>query len=107
MQMNTNIYTNCYYTIIMSQIRSWKEILKDTNITSNTIVDMPWIAPGSFNLWDIFPNTILKNPAPLLIIVENIKYLRSNKYWFEIRNNPNDISIDRFANLVNILEYLS
>ena len=107
MQTNTNINTNCYYTIIMSQIRSWKEILKGTYINSSTFVDMPWISPGSFNLWDIFPNTILKNPAPLLLIIENIKYLRSNKYWFEIRDNPYDIAIDRFANLVNIQEYLS
>lgn len=107
MQTTSDMYTNCYYTIIVSQIRSWKEILKGTDIISNAIVDMPWVGPGSFNLWDIFPNTILKNPAPLLIIVENIKYLRSNKYWFEIRNNPDDIAIDKFANLVNILEYLS
>lgn len=107
MQTNTDISTNCYYTIIMSQIRSWKEILKGTDISSSTFVDMPWIAPGNFNLWDIFPNSVLKNPAPLLIIVENIKCLRSNKYWFEIRRNPYDIAIDRFANLVNIQEYLS
>lgn len=107
MQTNTDISTNCYYTIIMSQIRSWKEILKGTDISSSTFVDMPWIAPGNFNLWDIFPNSVLKNPTPLLIIVENIKCLRSNKYWFEIRRNPYDIAIDRFANLVNIQEYLS
>lgn len=107
MQTSTDIYNNCYYTIIMSQLRSWKEILRSTGINSSTIVDMPWISPGSFNLWDIFPNTILKNSVPLLIIVENIKHLRSNKYWFMVRNNPYDIAIDRFANLVNIQEYLS
>ena len=106
-QSNLDMKTNYYYTIIISQIRSWKEILQCTDIKSSTFVEMPWIGPGNLNFWDIFPNTILKNQAPLLLIVENIKYLRSNKYWFELRNNNSDIAIDRFANLVNIQEYLS
>lgn len=107
MQMYEDMQNNYYYTIIVSQIRSWKEILHTTGIKSSTLFEMPWIGPGNFNLWDIFPNTILKSPSPLLLIVENIKYLRSNKYWFEIRNNPNDIAMDRYANLITIQDYLS
>lgn len=107
MQLNPEMKINYYYVVMMSQIRSWKDILSELNIESSTWVDMPWVGPGSFNLWDIFPNTILKNNTPLLLIIENIKYLRSNKYWFEIRNNHNDIAIDRFANLINIQDYLS
>lgn len=68
---------------------------------------MPWIGPNSFNIWNIFPSSMLKMKEPLLLVVENIKYLRSNKYWFEVRNNPNDIAMDRYANLVNIQKYLS
>lgn len=95
-----------YYAIMMSQIRSWKEILRDTKLTYREMKEMPWIGPEAFNLWDTFPSHLLKSPAPLLLIVENIRYLRGNKYWFELRDNRSDIAVDRFANLVNIQEYL-
>ena len=71
------------------------------------IIDMPWVGPDVFNLWNIFPSSMLKIKEPLLLIVENIKYLGANKYWFEVRNNPHDIAIDRYANLVNISKYIS
>lgn len=96
-----------YYTIMLSQIRSWKSILELTNLKSSSYIEIPWIGPGTFNLWNIFPNTLLKMPEPLLLIVENIKHLRNNKYWFQVRNNPDDLAIDRYANLVNIEHYIS
>lgn len=106
-QIDCSMLENYYYTVIISQIRSWTEILKSTRIMSSLITDMPWVGPNTFNLWNIFPSSMLKLKEPLLLIVENIKYLRSNKYWFEVRNNLDDIAMDRYANLVNIQEYLS
>ena len=106
-QINQHMKENSYYTIIMSQLRSWKEIISNTEITSSTYVEMPWVGPEGFNLWNIFPSILLKTPEPLLLIIENIKYLRSNKYWLQVRNHPDDLAIDRYANLVNIQEYLS
>lgn len=95
-----------YYAIMMSQIRSWKSILQNTKLQYSSMVEMPWIGPNTFNLWDTFPSYLLKCPEPLLLIIENIKFLRNNKYWFEVRDNHSDIAIDRFANLVNIYEYI-
>lgn len=106
-QIDCSMLENYHYTVIISQIRSWTEILKSTKIMSSLITDMPWVGPNTFNLWNIFPSSMLKLKEPLLLIVENIKYLRSNKYWFEVRNNLDDIAMDRYANLVNIQEYLS
>lgn len=106
-QADSRMLENYYYTVAISQIRSWSEILKSTKIKSSIAMDMPWIGPNIFNMWNIFPNSMLKMKEPLLLIVENIKYLRSNKYWFEVRNNPDDIAMDRYANLVNIQKYLS
>lgn len=106
-QVTEKIKSLYYHTIMISQIRSWKEILSETDLKSSTFIEMPWIGPENINFWDIFPNFLLNIPTPLLLIVENIKYLRSNKYWFEVRNNENDIAIDRFSNLVNIRQYLN
>ena len=95
-----------YYAVMMSQIRSWTSILQETELQCSNIVEMPWVGPNAFNLWNIFPSYLLKCPEPLLLIVENIKYLRGKKYWFEVRDNRSDLAVDRFANLVNIYEYL-
>lgn len=105
-QMYPEMEKISYYTIMMSQIRSWKTILEQTNLKCSSYIEMPWIGPDTFNLWNIFPNTLLNMPEPLLLIVENIKYLRNNKYWFQVRNNSNDIAIDRYANLVKIENYI-
>ena len=106
-QVTSEMEKKFYYTVMMSQIRSWKTILKQTNLKSISYMEMPWIGPDTFNLWNIFPNTLLNMPEPLLLIVENIKYLRNNKYWFQVRNNSEDLAIDRYANLVNIEQYIS
>ena len=106
-QVTPEMGKKSYYTVMMSQIRSWKTILEQTQLKSSSYMEMPWIGPDIFNLWNIFPNTLLKMPEPLLLIVENIKYLRNNKYWFQVRNNSEDLAIDRYANLVNIKQYIS
>lgn len=106
MQVTPDMRIHYYYTIMMSQIRSWKDILNETELKYSCYIEMPWIGPTVFNLWDILPSALLKSPEPLLFIVENIKYLRSNKYWFEVRDNPYDLAVDRYANLVNIKQYL-
>lgn len=95
-----------YYAVMMSQVRSWTSILQETKLQYSNLVEMPWVGPGAFNLWNIFPSYLLKCPEPLLLIVENIKYLCGNKYWFEVRDNHFDLAVDRFANLVNIYEYI-
>lgn len=105
-QMTDEIVANHYYAIMMSQIRSWKDILQKTKLKYGAMVEMPWIGPDTFNLWNVFPSYLLKSQEPLLLIVENIRYLRSNKYWFEVRDNKADIAVDRFANLVNIHDYI-
>ena len=106
-QIDFNVLENSYYTVIISQIRSWPQILKSAGISCTMFIDMAWVGPNAFNLWNIFPSSMLKTKEPLLLVVESIKYLRSNKYWFEVRDNPKDIAIDRYANLVNIQNYLS
>lgn len=107
MQVTQTMRKQYFRAIMMSQIRSWKKIFENINLCIDTYTEMPWIGTGAFNLWDVFPNAFLNTSAPFLLIVENIRYLRNNKYWFELRNNPNDIAVDRFANLVNIKQYLS
>lgn len=106
-QVSSEMEKKSYYTVMMSQIRSWNTILEQTNLKCSSYMEMPWIGPDTFNLWNIFPNTLLKMSEPLLLIVENIKYLRNNKYWFQVRNNSDDLAIDRYANLVNIQQYIS
>ena len=105
-QLEASMLDLRYYAVMMSQIRSWTSILQETELQCSNIVEMPWVGPNAFNLWNIFPSYLLKCPEPLLLIVENIKYLRGNKYWFEVRDNRSDLAVDRFANLVNIYEYL-
>ena len=105
-QLEASMLDLRYYAVMMSQIRSWTSILQETELQCSNIVEMPWVGPNAFNLWNIFPSYLLKCPEPLLLIVENIKYLRGNKYWFEVRDNRSDLAVDRFANLVNIYDYL-
>lgn len=102
--MNIN---QTYYAVGLNQLRTWPEILKKTYICIDEFLEMPWIAPGAFNLWDIFPHELQMYKGNLLLLLENIQYLTNNLYWFELRNNPNDIAIDRYANVVNIMDYLS
>lgn len=106
LQLNKEILAHRYYAISMSQLRTWESLIKEVNITTCNFIDMPWISPGVFNLWDILPYEILTYAKPILLLVENISYLKENLYWFQMRNNHDDIAIDRFANVVNILEYL-
>lgn len=105
-QITNEMLDNRYYPIMMSQIRSWEDILQNTKLKYSSMVEMPWIGPDVFNLWNAFPNQLLKSRMPLLLIVENIRYLRNNRYWFEVRGNKEDIAMDRFANLVNIYDYI-
>lgn len=106
-QLTEEMTNKSFYTVVISQLRSWKEILADTPLKIDQYVEMPWIAPSSFNLWEIFPYEILQYKSPIVLIVENITYLTDNQYWFRLRNNPFDIAIDRFANVVNILTYIN
>lgn len=105
-QMTVEMAENRYYPITMSQVRSWDEILQATKLRYSSFVEMPWIGTDVFNLWNIFPSSLLNSPMPILLIVENIRFLRSNRFWFETRGNKEDIAIDRFANLVNIYDYI-
>lgn len=105
-QITEEMVKETYYMIMMSQLRSWKDILSETPLKADQYVEMPWIGTSSFNIWDIFPHEILRYKAPVALIVENISYLNDNKHWFHLRNNPADIAIDRCANLVNILNYI-
>ncbi|MEY8483047.1 glycosyltransferase family 2 protein [Lachnospiraceae bacterium] len=107
MQMSNINYTQPYYTIILNQLRTWKDVLSKTHLQIQELIEMPWISPGTFNLWDIFPNELLTYNGNLLLIVENIRYLKDNLYWFSLRNNPYDLAIDRYANAVNIMDYIS
>lgn len=107
MQLSDINYHQPYYTIIMNQLRTWNDILKKTPLQIQELIEMPWTPPGTFNLWDIFPNELLTYKGNLLLIIENIRYLKENIYWFEIRNNPYDIAIDRYANVVKIMDYIS
>lgn len=95
-----------YYTIILNQLRSWKKVINKTPLQINEFVEMPWIPPGSFNLWDIFPHELLIYKGNLLLVIESVQHLHNNISWFQYRNNENDIAIDRFANVVKILDYL-
>jgi len=106
-QINENIASHSYYTVMMSQIRSWKDILSKTPLQVSQYVEMPWISPGSFNLWDIFPSEIMRYKNPLALIVESIRHLHDNSQWFKFRNNPCDIAIDSYANVVNISDYIN
>lgn len=107
MQITNEMKTQSFYAIMMSQIRSWRTILENTSLNINSYTEMPWVGVDTLNLWNIFPSSFLNTSTPLLLIVENIKYLKNNKYWFELRNNSDDIAVDRYANLVKILNYLS
>lgn len=106
LQLDFSITSHSYYTIIVSQIRSWANTLSKIGIKSTQIYEMPWVGPAMFNLWDILPNSFLSYPEPILFVVENIRFLNNNKYWFQIRGRKNDIAIDRYANLIQIYEYL-
>lgn len=89
-----------YYVIIMNQVRSWKSILEKLPLSFSAFQEMSWIPTSSINLFDTLPHNFLLNPAPLAFVVTNIRQLRNNRYWFELRNNPNDIIIDNYANLI-------
>lgn len=106
-QLTSEMLSLSYYTIIISQLRSWKNILKQISLKSTQCIELPWIAPTSFNLWDILPNEFLQYEEPIALVVESITYLKDNIYWFNLRNNPYDIAIDRYANIVNISHYIN
>jgi glycosyltransferase involved in cell wall biosynthesis len=105
-QIKPSMGNKTYYAIVLSQIRSWRKIFAMLPFNLNEYVEMPWVAPGALNLWHIFPSTVMRYPGPLVLAVENIRNLGPNKYWFQLRNNPEDIVVDAYANLVNISEYL-
>ena len=81
-QIDVNITKHAYYTIMMSQIRSWKNILSETPIEISQYIEMPWISPGTFNLWDIFPGEVMRFKNPLALVIESIRHLQDNLQWF-------------------------
>ena len=105
-QIRPDMENKTYYAVVLSQIRSWREIIATLPLNLSEYMEMPWVAPGTLNLWHIFPSFIIRYPGPLVLAVENIQNLNPNKYWFQLRNNPEDIAVDAYANLVNISEYL-
>ncbi len=95
-----------YYTIDISQLRTWKKTLDKTALCIQEYYDMPWNYSKSINLWDILPNEVHKYGGNILFIMETIRHLNNNKQWFQIRNNPNDLAIDRYGNAVTIMDYI-
>lgn len=99
-QITQQMKQQTYYAIILNQIRSWPEILQNLPLNFSNIHEK-FIDPYSeINLFDVLPNSFLSNPIPIAFIVSNIGQLRANKYWLELRGNPNDIIIDNYANLI-------
>ena len=95
-----------YYALVMNQVRSWTSILQKLPLEFSSIYEMSWIPVSSINLFDILPNSFLSDPIPLAFIVTNIGQIKSNKYWMQLRNNPHDIILDNYANLVLAKDYI-
>lgn len=105
-QLQSDMEKHSYYAIILNQHRDWIEILSQLPLSLGEIKSLSWTSHGTLNLFDILPHAFLRSRAPLLFVVNNIKQLRANKQWFVIRDNPYDIAMDNYANLVSIREYL-
>ncbi len=105
-QLLPEMKNHSYYSLILNQHRDWNSILDKISLTIKEIRAMPWIDHGTLNLFDILPHAFVHNKTPLLLIVNSIKQLRSNKQWFLLRNNPYDIAMDNYANLVFVHDYI-
>lgn len=106
-QLDIEMQKHSYYALLLNQHRDWYRILEKLPIELGQTSEFPWINLNSLNLFDLLPNAILNNKTPILFIVDNIKLLRANYYWFKLRDNPLDIAMDNYANLINIKDYLS
>ena len=99
-QISTRMQQYSYYAIVLNQIRSWTHILKQLPLSFSHVHEKQISPYSCINLFDILPSSFLSNPIPLAFIVSNIGQMRANRYWMEIRANPNDIILDNYANLI-------
>ncbi len=103
-QITNEMKNHSYYVIILNQIRSWPQILNKLPLNYTHVYENNLLPISNINLFDNLPSSFLSNPIPMAFIVPNIRHIRSNKYWMELRGNPNDIVIDNFANLISVSE---
>ena len=106
-QLEDTMLNHSYFALYLNQHRDWPEILNGIPINLSEVIDKPWIDYRGINLFDVLPYSFLRTSTPLLFIVNNISQLRSNRYWFTLRDNPLDIAMDNFANLVYVQDYLA
>lgn len=99
-QITGYMQQHSYYAVVLNQIRSWPQLLKQLPLSFSYIHEKQISPYSSINLFDILPNSFLISPAPLAFIVSNINQMRANKYWMALRANPYDIVIDNYANLI-------
>lgn len=56
---------------------------------------------GNIELFNVLPFAFLKSPSNYLFICENFTQITSNKLWFQLRNNSNDIIVDCNGNVID------
>lgn len=56
---------------------------------------------GNIEFFNVLPYTLLKSTSNYLFVCENFTQISSNKLWFQLRNNKNDIVIDCSGNVMN------
>lgn len=103
-QITPEMQQHSYHALILNQIRTWPKILEKVNLSFSCINEKTIYSTTHINLFDTLSNSYLYDVMPIAFVVSNINQLRGNKYWFQIRNNPNDIIIDNYANLISITE---
>lgn len=61
---------------------------------------------GNIELFNVLPYTLLKSPSNYLFVCENFTQITSNKLWFQLRKNRNDIVVDSNGNVISLSKFL-
>lgn len=100
-QITRSMQAHSYSAIILNQIRSWPQILRQLPLSFSHIHEKSLTPNSEINLFDILPSSFLSDPMPLAFVTSNIAQMRGNKFWMQLRNNPYDIILDNYANLIS------
>lgn len=59
---------------------------------------------GNIEFFNILPYALLKSPSNYLFVCENFTQITSNKLWFQLRKNKNDVVIDCNGNVISLCQ---
>ena len=108
-----NVIKEKYYLINISSVYD-KDYYHDIliNELSFEIYDIYYKSTSNrdqnhINLYEILSYNILSLKSPIIYFVDEFISLSNNAMWFNMRNNSNDLIIDRNANIVTVEDLLN